>query len=277
LYLGQEKQEQKIIKITASNVSLQADLDALQLDLATAVSANITQSAEAQATANELNAKIKELQEKLKRNGQLSAAELNKAKQEIAELKAQIAQYAAEIVVLKQENTTLANNNATLSSEVTQTKQANATLTQENNVLENKVKIAQVLKAGSINVTIDKRKKNGTFVKTDRNKAVDRITIDFSIVENELAPEGKCAVYMQVIDPSGKIMPQVSSIDEIGQLIIGGTKAQYSTGANIMYSKKNPTYSISWLNSNNWVPGQYTIKLFTDNGPLGTTIFALRK
>ncbi|UKJ08004.1 hypothetical protein [Solitalea lacus] len=275
LFLNKNEKEAKLITITDEKLSLQLELEKLKTELNTVKSSNQTLTTDLEAKEKELSAKIEELEVAL-RNGKLNAAQLSKTKKEIANLKETINQYIAEIETLKQEKEQLVAENTTLKTSVDESNKKNADLTAQNTELSSKVTLASMLKASFVNAKTFKRKSSGKFVDNVRAKNVDRLVADFAVAPNDLAQEGPYMIFMQIVDPSGKIVSSTSAAEASKDLVIGGEKIEYTTSTTMVYAKNNPNYAIEWLNSEGWAAGSYTVNLFTEGAKLGSSTFTLK-
>lgn len=275
LFLNKNEKEAKLITITDEKLSLQLELEKLKTELNTVKSSNQTLSTDLEAKEKELTAKIEELEVAL-RNGKLSAAQLSKTKKEISSLRETINQYVAEIESLKQEKEQLTAENTTLKTSVEESNKKNTDLTAQNTELSNKVTLASMLKASSVNSKTFKRKSSGRFVDNTRAKNVDKLVSEFAVAPNELAAEGPYMVFMQIVDPSGKVLSSGSASEAPKDLVIGGEKVEYTTSTTMVYAKNNPNYAIEYLNSEGWGAGTYTVNLYTEGSKLGSSTFTLK-
>ncbi|SMO39944.1 hypothetical protein [Solitalea koreensis] len=274
LFFNKNDKEAKIITLSDEKLNLQVELNKMKDELSSVKALNTNLSDDMQAKEKELSAKIEELEIAL-RQGKLTAAQLSKAKSEISTLKNTINKYIADIEQLKQEKEILTAQNSSLKSSVDSVSSKNGELISKNTELSNTVSKASMLKAQSVTISTLKRKNSGKLVDVTRAKQLDKVVANINMVPNDLAVEGPHLIYMQIIDPSGKMVSSVTE-DTSKPLMIGGEKIEYTTSTTIPYVHSNSNYAIEWLSSEGWTSGTYKVNIYTERTLIGSTTFTLK-
>ncbi len=133
--------------------------------------------------------------------GKLTAAELGKAQEDVKQLRYFVTKYTADIEELKKQNTSLTTERDTLKTNLNTVSAKATDLQKQNQDLDSKVKIAQALKMGSMNIVAYKVKGSGKEVEVTRASPAKKIKINFTVADNTLADKALHDVYVRVIDP----------------------------------------------------------------------------
>ncbi|MFZ5972451.1 MAG: chromosome segregation protein SMC [Bacteroidota bacterium] len=238
----------------------------------------------------ELDAKIQEIE---KLGGDV--AELEKAKAEveaelksvrkrnekaIVELRDKVEGYEEllklkdeEIEKLKVMNKELYTENRTLKTKQNVLNDSINRLAQNKEELASKVAIASQLKAENISVMAvnDKgRERESPF----RNRQIDKLKIEFNIAENKVAPiEGK-KILIRITDENGKALFDVARGS--GTFMLDGKEEFYTTAQEILFDNTRQKLSFLYEKGSEYVPGNYTVEIFTDGYKMGTILFTVK-
>lgn len=238
----------------------------------------------------ELNAKITEIE---KLGGDV--AELKKAKAEvdaelksvrkrngktIQELKDRVEGYEEllklkdqEIEKLKNVNKELFTENKSLKTKQNLLSDSINRLEQNKNELANKVAIASQLKAEAIGVLAVSGKgkeRESPF----RNRQIEKLKVEFTIAENKVAPiEGK-KILVRIIDENGKAIFDVSKGS--GTFILDGKEEFYTSAQEILFDNTRQKLTYFYEKGSEYVPGNYTVEIFTDGYKMGTAAFSVK-
>jgi len=238
----------------------------------------------------ELDAKIKEIE---KLGGDV--AELQKAKAEvdaelksvrkrnekaIVELRDKVEGYEEllklkdeEIEKLKVMNKELYSENRTLKTKQNVLSDSINRLAQNKQELASKVAIASQLKAENISVMAvnDKgRERESPF----RNRQIDKLKIEFNIAENKVAPiEGK-KILIRITDENSKALFDVARGS--GTFMLDGKEEFYTTAQEILFDNTRQKLSFLYEKGSEYVPGNYTVEIFTDGYKMGTILFTVK-
>ena len=203
LWMQKDKTETRFEQTTDEKAKLQVQLNELEKDLTEATANADSLNESLIAKDEELKAKVAQLQTALRR-GNMSAAELERARNEIDQLRYYIRKYQDEITTLKKENELLASENSGLKKTVESEQRKSSDLINQNINLSNKVAVASLLKANSISAMGVRYRSNGKEVESNRVKSLERIKVSFNVADNQVAVQGPRDFYLRVINPAGK-------------------------------------------------------------------------
>lgn len=232
-----------------------AEADKLKIELEKQYHEALSELEEMRSSNEDLNAIIDrqklELKQQKDRIDQLirEGRDLGKAKAEINNLSAQVAQYVAQIQQLKRENEALAQEknllterskqleinldsanlrNQKLSGDFELLASEKEQISAERNQLAETVTLASVVKVDDINVTGLKERSSGKTVKKKYAKNVDQLRVCFKTTENDIARPGVERFYVRIINPIGETM----AIEELGS----GVFISKETGEEIRFT-----------------------------------------
>jgi predicted nuclease with TOPRIM domain len=224
---------------------------------------------------NQLSSKDEEIRQKIAEIQRLinsgDAAQLKKAKEEMAALKLLNNNYIAQIDSLRGANKELTDQNLSLNQNLSTVTTKVGELTQQNSVLSNKVAIASVLKTSNIKAMGVRYKSSGKELETTKAKSTGRIKTCFTIVENLVVDKGPKDIYIRVISPDGAVMSTSSET-----FIFNGQATLYTTKESIMYENRNTDLCVYWEKGNTYNPGKYTIELYCEGNQIGSTSLMLK-
>jgi DNA repair exonuclease SbcCD ATPase subunit len=274
LWLQKNKSETKFEQTSDEKSKLQSELDQLEVDLNTATANADTLNQNLIAKDEELKGKVAELQAALKR-GKMNTAQLSKAKNEIDQLRYYINKYQEQIALLKKENEDLTNENSGLKQTVESEQKKSSDLLNKNISLSNKVAVAEILKPTSLIATGIKFRSNGKESATDRVKSLEKIKINFTLADNQVAATGNKDFYIRIINPENKA--EVVTDANESKFNANGESLQYSIKRSFDFQNNpNQEYSIYWTKGSSLNPGDYTIMLYADGTAIGKTILKLK-
>ena len=205
-----EKQE---LKVESTNYFSQRDSIKTLYDQAEMRLDSIT------STNNDLQGKLTDRQKDINRlrseiKGILSKknatdAELNRAKQLIAQLNDKISGLEADVARLTGENQQLTTANTSLQQEKTALETNLQTTTSEKEELAKTVDVASTFSAANIQITPVNEKKSGKEKTTTTAKRVDKLVVSFDVL-NRIAKSGPADMYLIVTAPDGKVISDAS-------------------------------------------------------------------
>lgn len=224
---------------------------------------------------NQLSSKDEEIRQKISEIQKLinsgDAAQLKKAKEEMASLKTLNTNYIAQVDSLRGANKELTDQNQSLNQNLTSVNTKVGELTQQNSMLTNKVAIASVLKTSNIKALGVRYKSSGKELETTKAKSTGRIKTCFTIVENLVVDKGPKDIYIRVISPDGAVMSTSSET-----FIFNGQATLYTTKESIMYENRNTDLCVYWEKGSTYNPGKYTIELYCEGNQIGSTSLVLK-
>ncbi len=271
LYIKKSDSDVKVVYQNDEKTRLQTELDSLEAQIEQVNAGRSRLSTEMQAKNDSLVAKIKVLRSELAK-GKLTYAELNKAQEDIKQLRYFVTKYTADIEELKKENTTLAVERDTLKTNLTTVSEKATNLEKQNQDLNTKVTLASALKVGAANVVAYKIKGSGKESDVTRAGAAKKLKINFTIASNPIAEKSSHDIYVRVIDPTGNLITPASS----ATFTADGQELQYTYKTSIDYKDDGSGYTIDWVNPNEFKKGAYTIILYADGYTMGKTGITLK-
>jgi len=271
LYLQKNKSNEKIVYQNDEKTRLQTELDSLEAQIEQVNAGKTKLSAEMQAKNDSLTAKIKVLRSELAK-GRLTKGELDKAQEDVKQLRYFVTKYTADIEELKKQNTSLTTERDTLKTNLATVSTKASTLEKQNQDLGNKVKIASALKLATSNIVAYKVKKSGKEVEVSRASPAKKIKINFTVASNAVAEKAMHDIYVRITDPTGNL---ITSTDA-GTFNADGQDLQFTYKTSIDFKDDGTSYSIDWDNPNPFQKGTYTVMLYADGYTMGKTEFTLK-
>ena len=278
LYMKKNTSDEKIVYQNDEKTRLQTELDSLEAQVEQVNAGKTKLSAEMQAKNDSLKAKIQVLRVELAK-GKLTAAELDKAQEDVKQLRYFVTKYTADIEELKQQNATLTTERDTLKTNLSAVSEKANTLSQQattlqkqNQDLSTKVQIASALKIGNANVVAYKVKGSGKEVDVSRASPAKRIKINFTVASNAVAEKGSHDIYVRIIDPTGNLITG----GDAGTLTADGQSLQYTYKTSIDFKDDGSAYVVDWMNPSAFTKGTYTVMLYADGYTMGKTSVTLK-
>jgi prefoldin subunit 5 len=272
LYLQKNKSDIKIVYQEDEKNRLKTELDSLEAQVEQVNAGKTKMSAELRAKNDSLQSKIKVLRQQLAK-GKLTKAELDKAQEDVKQLRYFVAKYTADIDELKKQNTTLTVERDTLKTNLATVSEKATTLQKQNEDLGTKVKIASALKMGSANIVAYKVKSSGKEVDVTRAGPAKKIKINFTVAENSIAEKGLHDVYVRILDPTGNLITASDS----GTFTADGQDLQYTYKTSIDFKDDGSGFTIDWTHpSPPFQKGTYNVLLYSDGSTMGKTSFSLK-
>lgn len=213
------------------------------------------------------------IQGMLKRE-KLSKAQLDKALEEIDQLRFYRRKYVAQIDSLSQQVTMLYQQNDELKGNIRQQKRANENLTMENIGLKTKVAIGAKLNAKNMFVTGVKIRSNGKEKETIKSSQIEQLKITFTLDENYVADKGQKDVYVKIIGPDGNTI--YNQVAGSGTFQFQNEEALYSTRKVIDFTNESQSVSVYWNKGGEWAAGNYKAELYADGFKIGSADFIIK-
>lgn len=222
---------------------------------------------------NAQKARIQELMDEVDR-GKMNAHRLFLAKKEIETLRGIMRGYVQQIDSLNTANYRLTSDldstRTVLTSTTAERDQLQETTEQQQQLLEK----GAIPRVSFIESTGLKMRLNNTTTETDRARNTVQIRTTLTLAENPLTPKGNLEVFMQIIDPSGKIMQQRSSNILTDR---DGKKIPYSDSRVVDYDGKPVDLSVFYsLGNVEASKGEYTVKIYCQGYLIKTNRFSLK-
>ncbi len=271
LYLQKRTTDTRYVYINDERNRLKTELDSLEAQIEMVSSAKTKLSSEMQAQNDSLRAKIKVLRAELAK-GKLSAAELEKTREDIKQLRYFVTKYTADIEELKKQNSSLIVERDTLKNNLAAATEKATSLEKQNQDLNAKVQQAAALKTNVVEIVAYKVKDNGKEDDVTKAKSAKKIKINFTLVQNAVAAKQLHDVYVRVIDPTGNLITPADS----GTFTADDQELQYSYKTSIDFRDDGSAYTIDWFNPVAFQKGTYTVMLYSDGFTMGKGSFTLK-
>ena len=243
---------------------LTEQMEALQQDYATL-------SSDYESINSQLDtsrAEVAQLIERIKSTDATNRAKIRQYEKELGTLRTIMRGYITQIDSLNTLNHKLTADAAAARREAAESKKANEELTQQIQDLTGQVAAGSVIKARGI--TFAAYGSNDKVV--DRSSRVKRLLTTLSLVENELAPRGPVRVYIVVRDPEGVIL--TNSVKTSFEY--GGEVHVASASREVDYEGQEVDLAIYLNDIEEFVKGEYTVEVFTEQSRLGSAGLMLR-
>ena len=273
LYLQKNKSDTKIVYQEDEKNRLKVELDSLEAQIEQVSTGKAKMSAELRAKNDSLESKIRVLRMQLDK-GKLTKAELNKAQEDVKQLRYFVANYTAQIEEQKKQISSLTTERDTLKTNLTTVSQKASTLAEQNKDLDSKVQIAKALKAGVVNIAAYKVKSSGKEVEETRAKPTTKFKINFNVASNTLADKALHDVYVRVLDPTGNLITGTDT----GNFTADGQSLQYTYKTSIDFKNDGSTFTIDWASPTTppFQKGTYTVILYSDGSTMGQGTITLK-
>jgi flagellar basal body-associated protein FliL len=248
--------------------SLSAELQRMKVEYEKINQENSTLQNQLSAKDEEIKSKIAEIQ-KLINSG--DAAQLKKARQQLAELRLLNQSYIAQFDSLKLANEELYAQNTNLNSSLLTEQGKVQNLTQENNMLANKVAIGSILKSINIKSSGVKYRSSGKESETTKASAVSKIKTCFTILENLIVDRGTKEAFLRVLSPDGAVMTTSSET-----FLYNNQATLYTAKETFEYDNKQTDMCLYWTKGSQYAKGKYIIEIYVDGSLIGSTNLTLK-
>jgi len=212
--------------------------------------------------------------EVLLRQGRLTRTELNKAIDEIDQLRYYKRKYLNQIDSLSTTINKLNFENTTLKGTINKQKRQYEDLNMENIKLNNKVAIGAKLSTKSIYVTGTKNRGNGKERETNRSSQIERIKVTFRLEENYVADIGTKDIYLKILGPEGSTLYNESSGS--GTFKFEGQESLFTSQKKVEFNQSAQDITIYWEKGSDYEKGKYKLELYADGLKIGSSEFELK-
>lgn len=259
----------KTLEATVSEKdALSAELQRMKTEYEKVNQENASLQSQLSSKDEEIKSKIAEIQ-RLINSG--DAAQLRRAREEMAILKAMNSSYIGQIDSLNKVTKELNEQNLTLNSNLTDVKGRMDNLMQQNSMLSNKVAIGSILKTINVKAAGVKFKSSGKELETAKSGSVQKIKTCFKILENLVVDRGPKNIYLRVLSPDGAVMSNSTETFEYN-----GQPSLYSTKESIDYENKDTDVCIYWAKGSPYTNGKYTIEIYCEGNQIGTASLTMK-
>lgn len=209
---------------------------------------------------------IEKLQSELRKQRNLSAAEIQRLKDEITTLRNLLRHYVEEINRLNIENDSLRHENAAIRGRNEQLTSRVEETVRRNEELSERMTLAEKLNVTGLQlVALNKKGK----IEKKVQKA-QQLRVTFTIPQNNSTPVGQKTIYMRITTPSGQVLGGG------GSFTFEGSTLECTARTTVEYSGEELAgVTIFWDINTALTPGDYTVELFADNFRLISRSFPL--
>jgi hypothetical protein len=198
-----------------------------------------------------------------------TAAELKQAKEMIASLNTDIADYKAQVELLKGQNVVLTQEKEVVTKERNKVRQeydsAKTVIKQREDIID----VGSTLHAANFTILGIEDKRNGKEKETTKAKKVDKIRISFDLDENRIATSGTKDLYILVTAPDGKPI----AVEALGSGMFTtreGDQKSYTQKVNVNYSQgQKQRVSFDWKQNSPYTTGDYKIEVYHNGFKIG--------
>lgn len=149
-------------------------------------------------------------------------------------------------------------------------------VTAEKDELSKTVKIAQVLKADNFHITV--LKKNGKEKDDEKMvykaKAIDKVKVNFNVLENKVAVVETKTFYLKVMGPDGAVIFNESTGG--GSVEEDGENTNYTSKQDMLYDGKKQVITFLYHNQSGWKKGVQKIEVVCEGKKIGSGSFEVK-
>lgn len=167
---------------------------------------------------------------------------------------------------LFQENNTLKRKQVSLSDSLSQ-------LNSTKDELSKQVAQAAVLKAVNVKITFIRKDKELDDVEY-KAKKLEKVKINFDLLENKVAKIESKKVYMRLIEPDGAALYDLAMGG--GSIKIDGADTYYTAMQEVLYEQSTKNVSFIYTKGSPYKVGRHTIELYCEDKMIGKGSFNLK-
>jgi myosin heavy subunit len=214
-----------------------------------------------------------EVEAELKRSKRATGKEIKALKDKVEGYELLLKNKDEEIEKLQTVNKALLSENSNLKTQKSQLGDSINRLSQTKEALASKVALASQLKAENIRIVglTDKGKERDSPFKS---RQVDKLKVEFSLAQNDVAPvEGK-KIMIRVIDDNGQVIFDVARGS--GTFIYNGKEEFYTASQEILFDNTRQRLSYLYEKGSDYAPGNYVVEIYCDDYRIGSGKFAVK-
>ncbi len=206
--------------------------------------------------------------EKLSKTEASNRAQMRRYEKELGTLRSIMKGYIVQIDSLNTLNKRLTADAAAARREAAEARQANENLAQQVAGLNQQVSAGKTLKARGISLVGHMSNDKAS----DRHSRVKYLTLNLSLLENEIAERGPVTIYVRIKDPNDILLVNNASTS----FTVGGQTLQASASREVDYEGGELDVTIYMNDVDEYVKGIYTAEAYTAKGLLGKAELMLR-
>ena len=146
-------------------------------------------------------------------------------------------------------------------------------INKSNEELEEQIKIAGRLEVKDFEV-VGVFRNGSTKINSFKNRSLDKLIINFTVLENSLSKIEVLDIYLRIIKPSGQVLYDISKGS--GSFTFDKRELFYSTKDEILIDRSEMTYNLEYVKSEEFNKGEYQVILYTNNYEIGRGEFIIK-
>ena len=211
--------------------------------------------------------------EKLEKQKKKDWGRIYRLKKETETLRSIMKGYIHTIDSLNTANINLTNSLNKTSNELSKVQTENKTIKTQNEELQQTVALGSILQTSNFITQAIRVKNSGKQTETSRASRANMLKGCFTILENKISSAGNKYIYLRVISPEGKVLPQQKketiAIDQEGEIEISAKRE-------INYQNQNTDVCVFYEIATPLKAGKYSVEVYAENEKIGVTSFALK-
>ena len=270
LFFKDKQQNERFVNINTEKDRLKLEVEKIEVELDKVNTLNIKLSQKLINEQQLARDKIAELKAALK-EGFITQVDLEAAQAKVKELREFVTNYNESIIQLRKENSYLKAQLDSIRDSASSASDRAKELERRNHELSEKVKTSSALKASNISIVAYRVKSSGKNIEVTKAGTAKKLTVSFEIVPNSLAQKDYHKIYLRVFDPAGNLIANENNMFEAD-----GQEIQYSSSTTISFNDDKTSYTMNWINPNEFIKGTYSIILYADGYTMGRSNIELR-
>jgi hypothetical protein len=263
-----QKKDTQYAAVVTEKDTLQTQLEEATMRYDILKTTNAKNDSTITAKDKEIAAKRSQIQGILSKQ-HATAAELKQAKELIASLNTDIADYKVQIETLKGENAVLTQEKEVVTQERNKVKQDYDSAKTVIKAREDVIDVGSTLHAANFSIIGIDDKGNGKEKETTKAKKVDKIRIAFDLDENRIATSGAKDLYILVTAPDGKPV----SVEALGSGVFTtreGEQKTFTQKVSVNYNQgQKQRVSFDWKQNSPYITGDYKIEVYHNGFKIG--------
>lgn len=205
----------------------------------------------------------------LQKQGKINAQQADEYRAQIANMEKTIQRYETEIAELKNQISEIQSEKEMVTKEKEVVENKNQQLSQEKEALQGKVNVAAILKAANFRyLNLKNSGKESDAEEEFRAGRLDKLKIQFSILDNAVAATGNKDIYVQILNADGSIAKDIRAGS--GTFTFEGNESPYTFKETINYERTTTRMTIVYQPvSKKFVKGQLKVKVYADGFQIG--------
>ena len=178
-----------------------------------------------------------------------------------------------EIEKLKKLNEQLFEENKEQKVEINTLNDKITNINRSNKKLEEQIEIAGRLEIKDIEI-VGVFRNGSTKINSFKNRSLNKLIVNFTVLENSLSKIEVLDIYLRIIKPSGQVVYDISKGS--GSFTFDKRELFYSIKDEILIDKSEMTYNIEYVKSEELNKGEYQVILYTNNYEIGNSEFIIK-